>query len=138
MSTEASNVIAASVAHTPTGFEFRRGPSQSSQRAPTPIHKAHQTSEEDFDEEHEDHQEDDDQDGTPRPEVPRKGKEIATSSEEAAPEVHYYAARDPKQTEIDTTAQNYVKIYQQLFLDDQIYQEKNICTIILQIVFTTR
>ena len=37
MSTEAPNMAAGVAAHILVGFEFRRGPSQSSQRAPTPI-----------------------------------------------------------------------------------------------------
>ena len=37
MSTEAPNMAAGIAAHKPAGFEFRRGLSQSSQRAPTPI-----------------------------------------------------------------------------------------------------
>ena len=62
MSTEAPNVAAGVAAHTPAGFEFRRGPSQSSQRAPTPITQdAQQSSDEDSGGEHDDPHDEDEQ-----------------------------------------------------------------------------
>ena len=107
MSIEAPNVAAGIAAHTLVGFEFRRGPSQSSQRAPTPITQdAQQSSDEDSGGEHDNpHDEDEqEQEGTPRAGAPEKGKGIATSSEGAALEVHYHSTKDAKEIEMDNTA----------------------------------